>query len=98
MFKHLIEKPVLVRSHRGGVYLGTLLEAHENGAIRVRARRLWSWTGALDSSVLAKHGPTGGDMGPECDFLICRDAEIVEVVAATEESLAALAKIDEWKE
>jgi len=96
MFGHLIEKPVLVRSHLGGTYLGLLLAAYEDGTLRLRARRLWSWTGALDSTVLAVEGPAGGKIGAECEILLRPAAQVIEVIAATDVAMAAVALVPTW--
>ena len=97
MYDHLIEKPVLVRSHLGGTYLGILLAAYEDGTLRLRARRLWRWSGALDSTVLAARGPTGGQIGEESDILLRSAAQVIEVIAATEAALTALGKVAPWQ-
>ena len=92
----LIDRPVLVRAHRAGVYLGRLI-AVDGPVLRLRARRLWSWTGALDSTVLAATGPTGGRIGPETDVVLLPDAQVIEVLAASAEAVAALARVAPWQ-
>lgn len=96
IYEHMIGGPVLVRAHRAGVYLGTLTAAYEDGSIRLTARRLWRWSGALDSTVLADIGPAGGRIGPMSYVVLPPGAEIIEIVKATDAALSALAKVSPW--
>ena len=97
MYDHLIGKPVLVRSHLGGMYLGTLLAAHEDGTLHLLARRLWSWRGALDSTVLASTGPTEGRIGPAADILLRPAAQVIEILAASTDAIEELGRIGTWR-
>lgn len=95
-YAHLIGHPVLVRADRAGVFLGTLTAATNDGSLRLRARKLWSWAGALDSTVLAASGPAGRRIGPMSDIVLPPAAGLLEVVAATPEALAALEQVQPW--
>lgn len=97
MYDHLVTGPVLVRSHLGGTYLGILKEAHTDGTLRLSARRLWSWQGALDSTVLAATGPTGGRIGPVADILLRPAAQVIEILVATPAAMAALEGVKPWR-
>ena len=85
-----------MRSHLSGTWLGVMVAAWADGAIRLHARRLWSWEGALDGSVLAAHGPTGGRIGPLADVVLPVTAQVVEVIQSTSEALQSLAGIPPW--
>ena len=96
MYDHMIEKPVLVRANRAGVYLGILLATYPDGSLRIRARRLHTFYGAMDSTTLALTGPSRGDIGPESDVLLRPGAEVIEIVAATDAAVARCAAIPTW--
>lgn len=90
---------VLVRSSPSGVWMGRLVsrDATPDGTERVRltdARRLWSWTGALSCSELALIGPTGGKIcAPVGDVTV---SQCCEVIAATDEAVAAVSRVTPW--
>ena len=96
MYKHLIGTPVLVRANRAGVWMGTLAAAEGDVLRLTGARRLWSWTGALDASVLALRGPTGGRFGDPTDVILGPSAEVIEVHVASPAAVASVMGAPPW--
>ena len=92
---HLIGSSVLVRSRGSGVWMGTLLCAEAQSVSLEDARRLHRWSGAGECTALALYGP-GADsprIGPKGSPVV---HEVLEVHPATDEAMAALARIPEW--
>jgi hypothetical protein len=81
LYKEFLGKDVVVRSHMAGVHVGTLIRVCGRVVILINSRRLWSWTGALDVTAIAKNGVTSAkcsDVDPDahevegrCEMIIC---------------------------
>ena len=56
MFKQFIDKKVIIRADRAGVFYGTLTAIEGNEAIIKDCRRFWYWDGAASLSQLAAEG------------------------------------------
>ncbi|MBO7280999.1 MAG: hypothetical protein J6V00_07540, partial [Bacteroidaceae bacterium] len=56
MFKQFIDKKVIIRADRAGVFYGTLTAIEGDEAIIKDCRRLWYWDGAASLSQLAAEG------------------------------------------
>ena len=56
MFKQFIDKKVIIRTARAGVFYGTLTAIEGDEAIIKDCRRLWYWDGAASLSQLAAEG------------------------------------------
>ena len=95
MYDNMIGKNVLIRANKAGVWLGLLLEA-DGHILKIEGRRLWSWRGALDCSVLAVRGPTSAKAGDLTTVVLGPSAEIVEVHAASEAAAIAVSALPEW--
>lgn len=70
---------VLVRANRAGVWAGLLASANGNVLRLEGARRIWSWTGAMDCSVLAQRGPETAKLGDISNVTLGASAEVIEV-------------------
>lgn len=67
-------KPVLIRHHYSGVWVGYLTgkgKIHKD-SVMLEGRRVWSWSGGrLECSQLASQGPRDGDrLGDWCEVEI----------------------------
>lgn len=87
---------VLVRSNMAGVLFGQLYNKNGSEYTLKNARRIWSWQGALDCSVLATLGPGKPN---EC-VVSCATAttivnEVDECIEITPKALAVLRNIAE---
>jgi hypothetical protein len=94
MAKQQQQQYVIVRSHLSGVWAGELESRAGEEVVLLRARRLWSWTGAASCSGLAVRGPSGGRICEPVERAVVRS--VVEVLAATEVAKAAIAKVQPW--
>lgn len=56
MFKIFLDKKVIIRANRAGVFYGTLTAIEGDEAIIRDCRRLWYWDGASSLSQLAAEG------------------------------------------
>jgi len=52
-----IGRKVLVRATNSGVHFGTLVERDGQEVLLEKARRIWSWSGALSLNEIATEGP-----------------------------------------
>lgn len=93
LMESLYGKSVVVRSAPSGVWFG-VLEGALGGAVRLTsARRCWEWYGAGCCSGLATYGPAGGRISAPVNVVV---AEVCEVIEASEEAEAALARVPVW--
>ncbi len=83
------------RCHQAGVYMGEIVEESAE-RMTIRARHLWSWTGALDCATLAQIGPSGGRISANTTVSVRQD-DVVEIHEATEAAAVALEQVKPWK-
>ena len=88
---------VIVRTYSAGVFAGELHERKGKAVSLVNARRLWFWRGAASLSELAMHGVSKPS---ECKFP-CEVSRIdlpeaIEILHATDEARASIAKVPVW--
>ena len=93
------EKYVIVRSSPSGVWFGRLVqvEGTPDGLQRitlVEARRIHYWEGAGSCSGLAAHGPREGRIAPPVSATV---SQVCEILEATPEAVARIARIPEWR-
>lgn len=69
---------VVIRAHLAGVWHGTLVKKTDKEVTLTNAKRIWSWTGALSVSEIAKEGITGGKIGVATDVTLLR-TDCVEI-------------------
>jgi hypothetical protein len=78
----LIGKKVLVRAGSAGVHYGTLIERSGQEVHLQKARRIWSWNGALSLSEIAKDGvdlKTSKISVPVDDIILTTTIEILGI-------------------
>lgn len=94
----MIDKKVIIRGDRSGVFFGTLAE--KNGTeVRLRdCRRLWYWDGAASISQLAVDGTTNPG---ECKFTVTVDeiiiTDVIEIIPCTIKAIKSIEGTKEWK-
>lgn len=82
--------------HRAGTFIGRRDgEASLPGFVRIYARQLWSWSGALAAPELGRIGPTGGKIGDWVHIEIRAD-DVCRLVDVSPEALAALERVPPW--
>jgi hypothetical protein len=79
-------KFVLIRTYSAGVHFGTLEEMEGQNVRLSKARRLWSWQGALSLSEIAMKGVTlsGSKISVPVDEIILTQA--IEIILVSKES------------
>ena len=94
----MLNKYVIVRCDRAGVFAGTL-EAHEGQQVTLRnARKLWHWRGATETLQIAAEGvkrPRDCRFTLEVDSIVLTDA--IEIIPTTAEAEANIKAVPVWK-
>jgi hypothetical protein len=98
MVENFMNKKVIVRGDRSGVFFGTLV-AKEGKEVKLEnCRRIWYWDGAASISQLANDGVTRPE---NCKFtvtvseIIITDA--IEIILCTDKSIKNIEDVSEWK-
>lgn len=98
MIKEMLNKKVIVRGDRSGVFFGTLAEKDGREVKLTDCRRIWYWDGAASISQLAKEGVTKPS---NCKFTVTIDEiivmDVVEIIPCTEEASANIEGVREWR-
>lgn len=95
-----INKKVIVRTNRAGVFFGTLAEydAVNRTAELHNTRRLWYWDGAASLSQLAVEGVKKPG---NCKFTISvpqmQVMEVIEIIPCTESAVTSIEGVVSWK-
>ena len=94
----MLNKKVIVRGDRSGVFFGTLAEKNGTEVKLENCRRLWYWSGAASISQLA----VDGTMNPEgCKFTVTVDniliLDSIEIIPCTDKAIASIEAVREWK-
>lgn len=98
MTKNFINKKVIVRGDRSGVFFGTL-SAKDGQEVKLEnCRRLWYWDGAASLSQLAKEGVTRPD---NCKFTVTVDeiiiTDVIEIIPCTDNAVKNIESVAVWK-
>lgn len=95
---NFINKYVVVRGDRSGVFVGVLVEKDRQEVTLKDCRRLWYWDGANSISQIAKEGvkyPDNCKFSVTVEDLMITDA--IEVIPCTKEAEENIKKVEEWK-
>lgn len=96
--ENFINKQVIVRADRAGVFFGTLAEKEGNEVKLNNCRRLWYWDGAASISELAINGVT---KPRECKFsVLVPEIEVlgvIEIIPCTEKAIDSINNVPVWK-
>ena len=94
----MINKYVIIRGDRSGVFAGILREKNGSEVTLVDCRRLWYWNGAASISQLATDGTTSPN---QCKFTITVDEivilDAIEIITCTEKAIISIKGVKEWK-
>ncbi|MBE5940818.1 MAG: hypothetical protein E7266_10575 [Lachnospiraceae bacterium] len=100
MHKEYLNKKVIIRGDRSGVFFGTLV-AKEGSEVKLEnCRRLWSWAvgSAASISQIATEGVKNAE---ECNFTVTVDSivitDVIEIIPCTEQAIAVIEGVKEWK-
>ena len=93
-----INKKVIVRGDRSGVFFGTLKEKEGTEVILENCRRLWYWSGAASISQIAVDGVTNPS---GCRFTVTVDeigiTDAIEIIPCTDKAIRIIEGVGEWK-
>ncbi len=94
----MLNKKVLIRADRAGVFFGTLKEKNGTEVTLTDCRRLWYWDGAASLSQLAVDGTSKPD---KCTFTVTVP-EItilgaIEIIPCTDKAIESIEGVKEWK-
>lgn len=93
-----MEKKVIIRGDRSGVFFGTLIERKGQEVKLANCRRLWFWDGAASISQLAVDGTT---CPGNCKFtVVVSEIEIldaIEVIPCTDKAIKSIENTPVWK-
>ena len=93
----LLNKKIIARIDRAGVFHGTL-DYIDTEIIRLKdARRIYYWNGALSVTDIAAKGITGGKVTIPVNTVEFMSDKIVELNECSDESTKAIESIKPWK-
>lgn len=94
----MLDKKVIIRADRAGVFYGTLKEKNGDEVVLNDCRRIWFWDGAASISQLAVDGTSKPD---NCKFTITVDEicvlGVVEIIPCTDKSIKSIEGVKEWR-
>jgi len=93
----LLDKRVIARIERAGVFHGTL-DYIDNEIIRLKdTRRIYYWNGALSVTDMAAKGITGGKVTVPVTTVEFMSDKIVELNECSNEASSSIEAIKVWK-
>ena len=96
--ERFMNKKVIVRGDRSGVFFGTLVEKNGREVTLENCRRLWYWDGAATISQLAVDGTQRPN---ECKFTVSVNSIIIldaiEIIPCTEAAISSIEGVKEWR-
>ena len=94
----MINKKVLIRADRAGVFYGTIKERNGSEVVMTNVRRIWYWDGAASLSQLAVNGTT---VARNCKFTVyvpeMTIMGVIEIIPCTDKAIASIEGVAEWK-
>lgn len=98
MIKEMLNKKVIVRGDRSGVFYGTLTAKEGREVKLTNCRRIWYWDGAASISQLATEGVTKPS---NCKFTVTVDEIIImdaiEIIPCTDKASEIIEGVKEWR-
>ena len=98
MTGNFINKKVIVRGDRSGVFFGTLVGRDGREVKLEKCRRLWYWDGAASISQLATDGTTKPN---QCKFTVTVDEivilDAIEIILCSDSASSKIEGVREWK-
>lgn len=94
----MLNKKVIVRSDRAGVFFGTLKEKNGSEVTLTDVRRLWYWDGAASISQMAVDGVSKPD---NCKFTVTVPEimilGVIEIIPCTDKAIKSIEGVKVWK-
>ena len=98
MFEEFMNKKVIVRGDRSGVFFGTLVGKEGSEVKLANCRRLWYWDGAASISQLAVDGTVRPS---ECKFTMVVDriiiTDAIEIILCTDKAVIKVLENGRWQ-
>lgn len=96
--ENMINKKVIVRGDRSGIFFGTLVEKDGREVVLENCRRIWYWEGAASISQLAAEGTKKPN---ECKFTVSVRSiailDAIEIIPCSETAICSIEGVKEWK-
>lgn len=97
-----INKKVIIRANRAGVFFGTLKDKQNTPAgVEVKlenSRRIWYWRGAASLSQLATEGVKNPN---DCKFSVVVPShmveDVIEIIPCSEEAIKNIESVQVWR-
>lgn len=94
----MLNKKVIIRADRAGVFFGTLKEKNGSEVTLTDCRRIWYWDGAASISQLAVDGTQAPD---NCKFTVSVPEitvlGVIEIIPCSEQAIKSIEGVKEWK-
>ena len=94
----MLNKKVIVRGDRSGVFFGTLEKKEGSEVTLTNCRRLWYWDGAASISQLAVDGTTKPH---NCKFTVTVPSivimDAIEIIPRDEKAIKSIEGVKEWR-
>ena len=94
----MLNKKVIIRADRAGVFFGTLKEKNGSEVVMTNVRRLWYWDGAASISQIAVDGVTEPD---NCKFTVTVPEAtilgVIEIIPCTDKAINCIESVAVWK-
>lgn len=94
----MLNKKVIIRADRAGVFFGTLKEKNGTEVTLTDCRRLWYWDGAASLSQLAVDGTCEPD---ECKFTVTVPEitilGVIEIIPCTDKAVKSIEGVKVWR-
>lgn len=94
----MLNKKVIVRGDRSGVFFGTLEKKEGSEVTLTNCRRLWYWDGAASISQLAVDGtakPSNCKFTVTVPSIVIMDA--IEIIPCDEKAIKSIEGVKEWR-
>lgn len=98
MISNFMNKKVIVRGDRSGVFFGTLVAKEGNEVKLENCRRLWYWEGGASISQLAAEGtasPDGCKFTMAVSEIVILDA--IEIICCSDKAIRSIEGVNVWK-
>lgn len=97
MEEKYLDKKVIIRGDRSGVFFGTLVRREGREVELKDCRRLWYWDGAASISQLAAEGTRAP---ANCKFTVTVDnieiLDAIEVIVCRDEAIKSIEAVVSW--
>lgn len=94
MYKDMLNKKVLVRSHDAGVYFGILTKVDGETVRLENVRNIWRWEGATCLSQIANDGIGGGRVSPIVSSMVING--VCQIIPLSQKAITNLENQPRW--